>query len=86
MVYYVYIIKNLRTGKHYTGLTKDLVNRLNQHNLGKVGTITTNNNDKYALVHAEEVISRNEARRREKFWKSGIGRELRTEIENYMGA
>jgi putative endonuclease len=36
--YFVYVIQSLKDGKFYTGFTKDLNQRLNEHNAGKVSS------------------------------------------------
>jgi len=72
-MYFVYVLVNKGTEKHYTGFTADLVQRLGQHNSGL--TKSTKNRGQWELVHHEEFPSRAEAMRREKFLKSGQGRQ-----------
>jgi len=79
-MFYVYIIKSSKDGKFYTGLTNNWIRRLKEHNFGKINTPSTLNRGPFKLVHLEECEGRIKARQREKFWKSGIGRELRNEI------
>lgn len=80
MSYFVYILKSLKDGRCYTGMTNDLVWRLKEHNQGKMSTPFTLSRGPFRLIHAEECVDRVEARKREKFWKSGEGRELRDKI------
>jgi putative endonuclease len=80
MTWYVYIIQSLSDKRYYTGLTQDLFNRISQHIKGKVNTPSTLHRGPFKLVHAEEHESRVAARLREKFWKSGYGRELREKM------
>jgi putative endonuclease len=72
-MYFVYVLGNAATQKHYTGFTTDLVQRLGQHNSGV--TKSTKNRGKWELIYWEEFASRSEAVCRERFLKSGQGRE-----------
>jgi putative endonuclease len=72
-MYFVYVLGNTATQKHYTGFTTDLVQRLGQHNSGV--TRSTKNRDRWVLLYSEEFATRPEAMRRERFLKSGKGRE-----------
>jgi putative endonuclease len=57
-----------------------LVQRLGQHNSGI--TKATKNRGKWSLIYQEEYATRAEATRREKFLKSGQGRE---ELKRILG-
>jgi putative endonuclease len=72
-MYFVYVLGNPVAKKHYTGFTADLVQRLGQHNSGV--TKSTKNRGKWVLLYSEEFATRPEAMRRERFLKSGKGRE-----------
>ncbi len=63
-------------------MTDDLERRLREHNKGSIATITTLNKGPFELVHVEITEDRQEARKLEKFFKSGYGREVRNEIIN----
>ena len=80
-MHYVYILKSLRNGKRYVGSTgihpKD---RLKQHNLGS--NSWTKQNRPFELVYVEEYLTITEARKREIFLKSGVGRKLLDEQLN----
>jgi putative endonuclease len=79
-MYFVYAIRNQANGRHYTGHTGDLTQRLGQHNHGI--TKSTQSRGVWQLVYQEEFATREEAMRREKYLKSGKGREeLRRLIE-----
>ena len=69
----VYVLKSLKNGTHYVGSTDDLERRLREHNSGK--SKYTRNVRPLQLVYNEECASRLVARRRERFLKSGQGRE-----------
>jgi len=73
-MYYVYILKSIKTGEFYKGITNDLKRRLFEHNSGK--TISTKDKGPWKMVYHEECPNRTEARKKEKFFKSGFGREL----------
>ena len=75
---YVYIIKSKRDFKRYIGLTNNLKRRLNLHNSGKVQA--TKNRKPFELIYYEEFEDRIDAAKREKFLKSGKGREFLNSI------
>ncbi len=54
--------------------------RLVEHNGHNSSTRSTVNRTDFELVYVEECNTREEARLREKFWKSGQGREYRDEL------
>ena len=71
-MYWVYILRSLKDGKHYTGYTSDLKRRLEDHNRGK--SISVKSRGPFELVHKEFYIDRKVAIRRErqiKKYKSG---------------
>lgn len=72
-MWYVYILESLVNKRHYTGYTKDIDIRINEHNNGK--TKSTRFSKPFKLVYKEEFGTRLEAARRETFLKSGKGRE-----------
>jgi putative endonuclease len=68
----VYIIRNDRDrSRHYTGITNDLSRRLERHNYGRHGHVASN---PWSLVVSLEFPNEVEARRFEKYLKSGSGR------------
>jgi putative endonuclease len=72
-MYIVYVIQSQKDGRLYKGFTINLEKRLEEHNAGK--TKSTKAYLPWILVYFEEVINRIEAREREKYLKSGIGRD-----------
>jgi putative endonuclease len=72
-MFYVYVLKSETTNRLYVGYTSDLTQRLGQHNHGI--TKSTKNRGPWGIVHQEEFASRPEAMRRERFLKTGQGRE-----------
>ena len=73
-MWYVYVLKSSKNGRLYTGSTNDLERRLEEHSSGK--SVYTRNTRPYQLVYQEELTDELEARRRERFLKSGKGREF----------
>ena len=85
-MYYLYIIRSDADKKFYTGITNNVNKRLKEHNGLRPSTRSTINRKDFKLVHVEECVTRIEARLREKFWKSGQGREYRDELFKKMVA
>ncbi len=79
-MYYVYILQSLKDKKFYTGITINVERRLNEHNRGKKSTPSTVSRGPFCLIYKESFLSREAARVREKFLKSGTGREFRNKI------
>jgi len=69
--YFVYHIKS-EEGYIYTGQTSSIEKRLIQHNSGN--SFYTKRGKNWKLIHFEEFESRREAMKREKYFKTGIGR------------
>jgi len=73
-MFYVYAISSLTRSYIYVGLTADLNARLKRHNLGYEKT--TRAYRPFELIYSETIDGdRLEARQREKYWKSGVGKE-----------
>ena len=81
MFYYTYILKSEKDGKLYTGSTKDLRKRLNQHNKGL--STHTKGRGPFNLIYYEACLSREKAGSRELFLKSGMGKRY---LKNRLGA
>ena len=73
LIYTVYVLRSLKDGKQYTGCTTDLKRRLAEHNAGK--TESTRRRRPFVVLHTEEFEDKVGAENREKFLKSGRGRE-----------
>ncbi|MEO5641995.1 MAG: GIY-YIG nuclease family protein [Bacteroidia bacterium] len=74
-MFYIYVIFSEKVCKKYTGHTEDIETRLIQHNLGLLG-VYTKNKGPWSLIYKEEFETRSEAIAREKFLKSGKGRDF----------
>jgi putative endonuclease len=83
MEYYVYIIASSSTGKFYTGMTSDFIRRLYEHNSTIASTHTTCKLHDYHPIFVQITNNRQDARKLEKYLKSGVGREFRSEIVKY---
>ena len=77
MMFYVYVIKS-DNGKQYTGQTSDIERRLDEYNSGLCKS--TKIDTKWRVVHLEQYLTRSEAIKREKWLKSGRGREFIKEM------
>jgi putative endonuclease len=73
-MYVVYALKSQKKNYIYVGLTDNLERRLAQHNTGR--SKTTRPYVPFTLIFSEKVQTRSEARKREKYLKSGSGREF----------
>jgi len=75
-MFYVYVIKSLKDNRNYIGITNNLERRIKEHNRGKSSTPSTKFRGPFKLIYFEKVTNRKIAREREKFLKSGRGREF----------
>ena len=69
--YFIYILRNQKSGKFYIGSTNNLVRRLQDHNRGKV--VSTKNKGSWTLIYTESFSTRSQAVSREKQIKSYKG-------------
>ena len=69
---YVYVLRSQKNDEWYTGSTTDLRKRFRQHNDGKSGY--TRKNKPYEIIYYEACINEQDARLREKYLKSGMGK------------
>ncbi|WKD85187.1 hypothetical protein KCTC32516_00526 [Polaribacter huanghezhanensis] len=69
----VYAISSIKRNYIYVGLTNNLEKRLIRHNKGYKPT--TKPYAPFQLIYSEITETRIEARAKEKYWKSGIGKE-----------
>ena len=73
-MYFIYVIISEKTGRRYVGMSNDPEKRLLQHNAGY--TKSTKAYRPWAIVYTESFETLEEAVSREKYLKSGIGREF----------
>lgn len=80
---YVYILESLKDGKFYTGCTDNLRQRLLLHNTGKVAS--TKHRSPLEVIHYEAFINKRDAFARERWLKTGWGRnQLNKILRNYL--
>jgi putative endonuclease len=83
-MFYVYVLKSLKSKRLYVGFTEDLKRRLDEHNRGSGGKFSKINKP-FKLVFYEAFLDKKDAIKQEKFYKSGHGREvLKQKIENSL--
>jgi putative endonuclease len=73
-MYFVYAIKSEVKNYIYVGMASDLEGRFSRHNHGYERT--TRSYRPFRLILQESFATRAEARKREKYLKSGIGKEF----------
>jgi putative endonuclease len=71
-VHYTYVLLSARDGGFYTGSTSDLRTRVREHNAGRVRS--TAHRTPLVLIYYEACMEAEDARRRERFLKSGRGK------------
>ncbi|MBW6479417.1 MAG: GIY-YIG nuclease family protein [Bacteroidales bacterium] len=79
MSYFVYVIQSKIDQRLYKGLAKDISKRIKEHNSGK--NFSTKPYIPWILVYSKEFDDLSEARKWEKFLKSGSGREF---LKSYL--
>ncbi len=75
-----YILISSAHNKVYVGFTSDLINRMKSHNLFSKKGYTAKFKP-WKVVHVEFFKTKSEAIKREKWFKSGVGREF---INNHL--
>ncbi|NLC31028.1 MAG: GIY-YIG nuclease family protein [Candidatus Moranbacteria bacterium] len=79
-MYNIYALFYEDLNRIYVGMTENLQRRINDHKRGK--TRSTKNRGKFSVMIIEECQTREDARKREKYWKSGCGKEI---LKKYRG-
>ena len=81
--YYTYVLRSEKDGKNYTGYTKDLNLRFEQHNKGQVES--TKYRRPLNLIYYEACLSQEDALRREKYLKTYYGKMfLKKRLKSYF--
>ena len=79
----VYFLRSEKNQKVYTGVTsKEPMLRLSEHNNGS--NSFTKQNGPFCLLYYERYSCSTDARLRERFYKTGFGREIRDLIVKYI--
>ncbi len=77
------MILSKKDGKWYTGSTNDLRKRFREHNDNRVSS--TNGREPFELIYYEACINEQDARAREKYLKSGMGkRYLKNRLKRFL--
>ncbi|MEK7133181.1 MAG: GIY-YIG nuclease family protein [Patescibacteria group bacterium] len=71
-MFYTYILISEKDKKTYTGYTSNLEERLKYHNSGMVKA--TKNRRPFKIFYKEEFLTEQEAKERERYFKSSVGR------------
>ncbi len=82
-MFYVYILQSSKTSRLYTGCTKDLRKRLSQHNSDR--SYWTKQYSPWKVIYYEASINEEDARAREKYLKSGMGkRYIKNRLKRFL--
>lgn len=80
---YTYVLKSKKDGRLYTGSTGNLRKRIEEHNSGRVES--TKNRGPFVLIYYEACINLQDARCRERYLKSGMGkRYLKNRLKRFL--
>ncbi len=83
-MFFVYVLFSSKFGRFYVGMTNDMERRLAEHNNKKMSS--TKAYVPWKIIHVEKLLSRREARDREKYLKSAAGRRWRNKNIRPRGA
>jgi putative endonuclease len=79
-IYTVYVIFSFKNNIFYTGYTSNLVKRFNDHNYNNISGFTVKYRP-WVVLYSEIFYTKSDALSREKYLKSGVGREfIRTSV------
>jgi putative endonuclease len=78
--FFVYVLRSDTTGRRYVGSCQDLQDRLRRHNAGE--SKSTCHGVPWTVIHQEAFASRVEAVQRDRYFKSGRGRDELDRIES----
>jgi putative endonuclease len=82
-MYYVYVLRSLTDDGFYIGYSANLRRRLEQHLEGN--SFSTSYREPWKLIYYEAYTEQADALGREKYLKSGAGRQfLRSQLKNYL--
>lgn len=85
-MYNIYVLESINTGKWYIGFTPgSILTRLTKHNSGEVQS--SKPFMPWKIIYTESYLNRKDATGREKFLKSGSGRNyLKKQLKNYLSS
>ena len=80
---YTYVLLSEKDGDFYVGFTKDLKKRFENHQKGRVKS--TKNRRPLKLIYYEACLSQQDATRREKYFKTHLGRMfIKRRLKSYL--
>jgi len=80
---YTYVIQSNKDDKWYTGSTNNLRKRFREHNDNRVSS--TKGRGPFELIYYEACMNEQDARIREKYLKSGMGkRYLKNRLKRFL--
>ena len=72
-MFHVYVLRSGKTGRRYVGSCEDLVDRVRRHNNSE--SKATRHGVPWILIHVEKFETRSAALTRERYYKTGRGRD-----------
>ena len=72
-MFFVYVLRSEKTGRRYVGSCENLSDRLRRHNAGE--SKATQHGVPWVLLHVEAFETRSHAVHKERFFKTGRGRD-----------
>ncbi len=82
-MYYTYVLQSMKDLKYYTGYTKNLKLRFEQHRNGHVDS--TRDRGPFKLIYYEACLNMDDAIRREKYLKCYHGKIfLKKRLKSYL--
>ncbi len=82
-MYYTYVLRSLKDNQYYTGFTKNLKQRFEQHQKGRIDS--TKDRRPLELIYYEACLDQNDATKREKYLKTYNGKMfLKKRLKSYL--
>ena len=72
-MFYCYVLRSQKTGRRYVGSCENLSERIRRHNAGE--SKATKHGVPWILLHCEKFSTRSAAAQRERYYKTGRGRD-----------
>jgi putative endonuclease len=82
-MYYTYVLRSLKDKQYYTGFTRNLKQRFEQHQKGRIDS--TKDRRPLELIYYEACLDQNDATKREKYLKTYNGKMfLKKRLKSYL--
>ena len=82
-MYYTYVLRSFKDNQYYTGFTKDLKQRFEQHQKGRIDS--TKDRRPLELIYYEACLDQSDATKREKYLKTYYGKMfLKKRLKSYL--